>query len=399
MSLAMTNVAPSEVSIPPAVLPTTSVEGHGLRIHWPDGHSGWFHVRWLRENCPCARCMHPDAWERRVDLGVLPLDMWPARVTATADGLHLDWPTHGAECGGTHYSWEWLDANRTETDARRARSPRRHRWRGAELDADDHVVHYDELMASDDALAAFMGQVVEGGFALVHGMPTTHLEVLRFAEGLAFVEESHFDRYFEVRSKPNPVNLSYTAETLPPHNDLASRRHLPGVQFLHCLVNDARGGESVLVDALTVAEVLRDTDPEAYELLVTTPVRFTSVADTWWIVNRRPIIETDADGEVVGTRLHPALLGPVDVEPDVIHDWYRAHDALLRIAVDPDLQFTFRLEAGHCQVFDNQRVLHSRRRFDPASGRRVLQGCYTTLDDFTSRLMTLRRAGTDFRHR
>lgn len=48
-------------------------------------------------------------------------------------------------------------------------------------------------------------------------------------------------------------------------------------------------------------------------------------------------------------------------------------------------------------MFDNRRVLHARDGFDPATGDRVLQGCYVGRDDFESRLKLLRRGGRDFR--
>ncbi len=353
----------------------------------------------MRENCGCGRCTHPDAWERTVDLLALPLDMRPDRILTDADGIHIEWPSHDAPCDGTHYTWEWLDENRTERDARLARTPRRTRWRGADLRPADHVVPHDGIISSDAALLDLLERVAGDGFAIIEGIPTQPMFVIELADRIAFVEESHFDRHFEVRSKPSPANLAYTSGPLPLHNDLASRRHLPGVQFLHCLVNDAIGGESVLVDSLTVAETLRAEHPDRFEVLVHTPVRYSSLADTWSIVNRGPVIEVDGDGEVVGTRIHPALLGPVDVEPDLIDEWYRAHDELIRIALRPELRFTFRLGAGQCQIFDNRRILHSRRGFDPTSGERVLRGCYVTLDDFTSRMHVLRRGGADFRRR
>lgn len=374
-------------------------EGRGIRIRWPDGHEAWFHNRWLRENCSCQHCTHPDAWERTIDLLAIPLDLTPDRVLTDDAGLRVEWPAHDAPCDGTRLTWAWLDDNRTERAARLARAPRRTRWRGRDLTYADHILHHDPVTSTSGGLLELLEQVLRDGFAIVDGVPTEPLSVLDFVDHITFVEESHFDRHFEVRSKPNPVNLAYTSGVLPPHNDLASRRHLPGVQFLHCLVNDVDGGQSVLVDALTVAETMRNENPDWFDLLVGTPVRYSSVGDTWSIVNRRPVIETDADGEVVGTRLHPALLGPVDVEPDEIDEWYRAHDELLRIALRPELQFTFRLEAGQCQIFDNRRILHSRRSFDPSSGERLFQGCYVTLDDFTSRMHTLRRAGADFRRR
>lgn len=397
MSLAFTIDTHSDHPAHP--FPEAEVDGPGLRIRWPDGHDAWFHTRWLRENCPCTSCTHPDAWERTVDLLALPIDLRPERILGDEAGLHLEWPAHEAPCSGSHYSWDWLDRNRTERVARLERTPRPTRWRGGDLRSEDHHLDHASVMASDEGLLELLERVVDHGFAIVAEMPAAPLAVVALAEHIAFVEESHFDRNFEVRSKVNPENLAYTSGTLPPHNDLASRRHLPGVQFLHCIVNDAVGGESVLVDALTVAETLRDRHPDHFEILTQTPVRYTSVSDTWWIVNRGPVIEVDGDGEVIGTRIHPALLGPVDVEPEHIDAWYRAHDELVRLAVRPDMQFTFRLEAGQCQIFDNRRILHSRRHFDPSTGDRVLEGCYVTLDDFTSRMHTLRRQGADFRHR
>ena len=40
------------------------------------------------------------------------------------------------------------------------------------------------------------------------------------------------------------------------------------------------------------------------------------MADDRHIVNHGSVIEVDEDGDIVGTRLHPALLGPVDIEPE-----------------------------------------------------------------------------------
>ena len=109
------------------------------------------------------------------------------------------------------------------------------------------------------------------------------------------------------------------------------------------------------------------------------------------------MIDVDEDGDILGTRLHPALIGPVDIEPESQMAFYRAHRALLGIASSDEMQFRFRLDAGECQVFDNHRVMHARLGFDPASGRRLLQGCYVCRDDLVSRLALLRRKGGDFR--
>ena len=55
---------------------------------------------------------------------------------------------------------------------------------------------------------------------------------------------------------------------------------LPGVQLLHCLVFDATGGDSISSTASPAQQELAATDPEAYELLTTTPLPFRPVAPT-----------------------------------------------------------------------------------------------------------------------
>ena len=109
------------------------------------------------------------------------------------------------------------------------------------------------------------------------------------------------------------------------------------------------------------------------------------------------MIQLDEDGDVIGTRIHPALLGPVDVEPQYMDLFYRAYRAVLDICNDESMQFVFKLKSGECQVFDNVRILHARNAFDPNSGRRELSGCYVPRDDMLSKLAILERGNNSFR--
>ena len=378
-------------------IPHIRRDSDSLEILWPEGHRSRHLYYWLRENCHCRQCAHPDAWERLVDFMAIPLDIAPVACRGDARGLHIEWPQDGAPCAGTFYSWAWLDRHRCEPEARRARKTRRTAWMAAAVDKRSVAIGHGTVTGSDQGLLELVERVDNLGVALVTGVPCEQLAVVDLAERFGFIEESHFGRHFDVESKPQAENLAYTHHALYPHNDLPSRRQLPGIQFLHCLSNDARGGDSVLVDSMACAARLREVDAAAFELLSRERVTFTSVADDWHIVNRGTLIEVDEDGDVIGTRLHPALLGPVDIEPDQQAEFYRAHRRFLEIALSDGMQFRFRLEPGDCQVFDNYRVMHARSAFDPASGHRHLQGCYVGRDDFASRLELLRRAGRDFR--
>lgn len=384
--------------------PEVTEEDAGLTVAWPDGTRAWFHWFWLRENCACPSCRHPDAWERTVDLLALPLDIRPTAVTALADGLLLTWPDDGgartvAPCEGSRYSWGFLDRHRSEPAARLERKRRPTPWRGSSFDLAAATVPWSDVMHDDTALLAALESLAAYGITIVDDGPNDHGAVVALAQRIAFVEGSHFGWDFDVESVPGPVNLAYTAHPLPPHNDLASREHMPGIQMLHCLADAAVGGESILVDGIAVADELRRVDQPAFDLLSTLPVGYHSVSDTWDIAHRALVIHVDSDGDVVGTRVHPALLGPVDVPPDRVGDFYRAYRALLQIATSDEMQLVFRMRPGQCQLFDNRRVLHARTAFDPNSGHRHLHGCYIPRDDVFSRLNVLRRSGADYRDR
>ena len=115
-----------------------------------------------------------------------------------------------------------------------------------------------------------------------------------------------------------------------------------------------------MVDSIASAERLQQTDRVAFNLLRSQKVTFTYVADDRHIVNRGHVIEVDEDGDIIGTRLHPALLGPVDIEPELQAQFYRAHRAFLEIVTSAEMQCRFRLNKGDCQVFDNTRIMHAR---------------------------------------
>ncbi|TLZ05448.1 MAG: DUF971 domain-containing protein, partial [Gammaproteobacteria bacterium] len=36
-------------------------DAQGVSLRWDDGLRSRFHVLWLRDNCPCPQCRHPQA--------------------------------------------------------------------------------------------------------------------------------------------------------------------------------------------------------------------------------------------------------------------------------------------------------------------------------------------------
>ena len=71
--------------------------------------------------------------------------------------------------------------------------------------------------------------------------------------------------------------------------------------------------------------------------------------------------------------------------------WYSAYALLWKLFHSEAHQLEFSLRPGQMIAFDNRRVLHGRREFDPNSGARHLQGTYLDRDMLASRLRVLAR--------
>jgi DUF971 family protein len=67
-----------------------TLSDRSLTLDWGDGTSSDFHHIWLRDNCACAECKHPDAWERVLDNVELDLEVRPESV-AFDKSLEITW--------------------------------------------------------------------------------------------------------------------------------------------------------------------------------------------------------------------------------------------------------------------------------------------------------------------
>ncbi|MGC2459996.1 MAG: TauD/TfdA family dioxygenase [Steroidobacteraceae bacterium] len=244
---------------------------------------------------------------------------------------------------------------------------------------------------SDDELADWLAQFLELGFVIFTQVPTQPGAILRVASAFGFTRETNFGALFDVRSIPEASDLAYTAVALDPHTDNPYRWPVPGVQLLHCLVNETSGGLSTLVDGFAAAAALRADDGEAFRLLSRTPVRFRYRDATTELVASAPPIELDVTGRVQAIHFSPRL-DFVPLEPPAeLASYYRARRAFDHLLRSPEFEIRFLLDAGELVMMDNRRLLHGRTGFDSAEGLRYLQGCYIDIDGPRSLYRVLRR--------
>lgn len=194
------------------------------------------------------------------------------------------------------------------------------------------------------------------------------------------ITPTNFGTLFDVRTEPLAIDLAYTPVALSAHTDQPYRRPVPGLQFLHTIVNDAPGGASTVVDGLAAVNSLADADPEAHALLCSVPIEFRYDIGSDVKVARAPIIERWPDGSLRQFRFSPRLDFAPLLDADTLDVFYRGRRWLADALNDPTRQIEYRMTSGEVLVVDNHRVLHGRTSFDPTRGRRHLQGCYIDRD-------------------
>lgn len=359
-----------------------------LELSWSDGRLSPFHYQWLRDNCPCPDCVYSVTREQLLEILDVPEDIHPERFEIGADGyLDIHWQ------GGHHsrYHPGWLREHAYDEASRSERRARRSTARPWAADLQLAVFDYAALMADDAVLLQWLLVLRDVGLSQVRGLPTEPGALQTVARRISFIRESNFGVLFDVQSKADADSNAYTAFNLPLHTDLPTRELQPGLQFLHCLVNDARGGDSLFVDGFMIAETLRAESPEDFRLLSSTPLEFRNKDRRSDYRCLAPLIALDAEGVVREVRMANFLRGPFEAPAERMNDLYRAYRRFIELTRQPRFQLVRRLEAGQMWCFDNRRTLHARREFDPASGARHFQGCYIDRDELLSRIRVLQR--------
>ncbi|MDD1003809.1 gamma-butyrobetaine dioxygenase [Pseudomonas sp. TNT2022 ID642] len=359
-----------------------------VAIEWADGRISPFHHVWLRDNCPCPQCVYNVTREQVFESVDAAEDLKPAAVHIDTDGcLRIDWQDGHL----SRFDPGWLRAHAYDDDSRAERlagKPKPYLWRS---DLQLPVFDYSALMNDNAALLQWLIAVRDIGLTQVRGVPTEPGSLKLIAQRISFIRESNFGVLFNVQSKADADSNAYTAFNLPLHTDLPTRELQPGLQFLHCLVNDAEGGESIFVDGFAIADALRSEDPASFQALCEIPVEFRNKDRHSDYRCLAPIIALDALGRVAEIRMANFLRGAFDTSVEQMPRLYRAYRRFIAMTREPRFRLMQRLNPGELWCFDNRRTLHARNAFDPATGGRHFQGCYVDRDELLSRILVLQR--------
>ncbi len=368
----------------------TSYTATEVALSWDDGRTSRFDAIWLRDNCPCPKCRHPQALERTYKF----IDhAWPQVSSARnleGHGLEVEFNGDAAQ-HVSRYSSGWLRRHCYSDGAREEREPGLRLW-DAEAIRNLPVVDFSEYMNTEAGLRAWLEALCSWGIVLLRGVPAESGKLLEVARHIGPVRTSNFGEYYDVVSMPNPNAVAYTAMALELHTDLANWRFPPDYQLLFCLKNDVTGGGSILADGFRVAEDLRREAPEHFNVLTSHPIDFRFHDDTCDIQAKGPTIALDENGRITQIRFNNWLRSTLSAPNSSIRPVYEALQDFWKRLRDPKYHLTIRLKPGELFTYNNNRVLHGRESFDPNTGHRHLQGCYITHEDVVSKLRLLDRS-------
>ncbi|KAM0270610.1 hypothetical protein ACHAQH_009394 [Verticillium albo-atrum] len=285
-------------------------------------------------------------------------------------------------------------------------------------------ISWENWMAGKASFAAAVAELAESGLVFITGVPKKHDSVKRVALQFGGLKETFYGNTWDVVSKPQAENVAYTSEYLGLHSDMLYLNSPPKLQFLHCLENDAVGGESLFSDAMRTAAEMISQKPEMAEVLGEVNMGWHYDNNGFFYQQSRPVfqgmgkVSPDTTNPQEGSEqlssnrrqasrntrrtlptdvwwsppFQTPLRAPTTPEARKRYgEWLAAASTFQNMLEDEANMIRRRLRAGDCVVFDNRRVLHGRTAFDASSGGRHLRGAYVDIDEWRSTLKRVER--------
>jgi gamma-butyrobetaine dioxygenase len=361
-----------------------------LHIKWSDGEESNFNYFWLRDNCPTAH--DKDSNHRMFNILDVSENLSAKEFKVDKEGkLVIEW-SEGNHT--SYYDSKWLRENcYTLKNKQKYISPFQLWDCSLEKNLKTITINHDEILNSEEGLLKWLELLHHKGIAIVKNAPIEKESAFPVLNRISHTRQTFFNTPFEVINIPKPNNSAYTAHALKNHMDLPWFENPPGYQFLHCLVNSAKGGDSSAVDGFAVADYLKKNEKEIFETLINTPLKFRDKDYTQETVRNfhAPAISLTKDGDYNDIRFSVATMDTLDCHPNIMEKVYKAHHRFGNLLHNDKYQINFRLEPGDIFSFNNRRALHGRTAFDPNSGHRHLQGYYIDRDEILGRLNFLKK--------
>ena len=271
-------------------------------------------------------------------------------------------------------SIEWL---RPFTGISNAPAPRDLDLWTATDGVDIPVMVYDEVMTPEGNLKLLKELLAGAGCCKISKAPVPGEDALHeFANyvcnGLQKDPSRDEANWVIRRKEEKTASVSYNPRTrLNNHSDQSLPNH--GIPGLFLLMHYADGwGANTFVDAFSAAKVLREQDPEAFELLTTygndqerdllasRQDASQSHTASLCLTSAQPIIQLDANGNVKRVQYNEVFRVPSTIPYDKFKSWYSAYLKFAGMLESDTFEREVPMAAGDFMIMNNWRILHGR---------------------------------------
>jgi len=254
-----------------------------------------------------------------------------------------------------------------------------------------------------------LANLLSTGIALVEGVPQKKGWCTKYSNILSTPRVTEWGATFNVMTVPDVQggvekhDLAYSDKAIGLHTDNTYRDDPPDYQLLHAIEHCTPGDHcfvhNTFSDGFAVARKMYEEDPEAFQLLSETILRWENNGgdDQSSLVNFAPIIEihklqpgTSQVDSSAGKTPCPRLKainfstksgGYAPMLPGkTLEAFYAAKRKYAQMIHSAEYIIKLQLFPGALVIFNNRRVLHSRSQILPSDGVRVLEGCYMNQD-------------------
>ena len=378
---------------------TVIIDNEEIRFDWI----------FLRDSCQCSTCIDPSSKQKFHHTADIPWNIVPRQQgIQILDNSILEILWHQSltneQFHRSLYSSTWL---RTYSSLKRIAQSRFDDrpliyWTRKDLVNVNLHLTCDEYLHTDQGLYTALKHLNDYGLVFLDGVHG-EFTVERLVERIGEIRHTFYGKSWNVKSVEQATNVAYTSQALGLHMDLLYFEAPPGLQFLHSLKNNVRGGHSYYVDSFHAAESLRKEDPQAFESLCSYPLTFHYRNANRHFHQTRSTIVLDRfsdDARIDHVNYSPPFQASFqsDTSQPEFRRFCRAFQRFREVLEDDENRLELILKENQCVIFHNRRILHARRAFDPTSGQRWLKGSYTDLDNFKDRLRIFREKFSSTSH-
>ena len=166
---------------------------NSILVNWAKKKDSWskYHFDWLRDNCPCTKCKHPEYDQRLLNTLEDPIPV-KVDIKAGSDAIGIKW----RDGHDSQYAYNWLLANSywhnnitKETDIKREMTL----WdSNSTVTANPPEMYYNDIMNDDKRLLTLLRNLYQYGFCFVLDTPCTKGSMIEAASRVGPILNTYY---------------------------------------------------------------------------------------------------------------------------------------------------------------------------------------------------------------